>query len=149
MARIRCKNGGRCKFDKFGICVRCGFDFTYKRISLIFINAYSFVLSFIMVVLGYDISLIFPNSFLSEITRALLDLNVVLGFLGVYFILLALLLLVSPLFLLPIRIMRKKRIRLDNRIIILNLILGFTGIGWVMALVLSLRSISKSINKNT
>ena len=148
MARIRCKNGGRCRFDKYGICIKCGFDYTYKKISLILVNAYSFVLSLIMVILGYDVSLIFPNSFLSAIVKELLSLNIILGFMGVYFIFLVLLLLASPLFLLPIRIARKKRIYLRNKVLLLNL-LGFTGVTWIAALFLALRLPGEVVKNDT
>ena len=140
MARVRCKNGGRCRFDKYGVCVRCGFDYTYKRISLIFVNVYSFVLSFVMILLGYDISLIFPNSFLSAIIKELLSLNIILGFIGVFCIFLILLLIISPLFLLPIRIARKRQIHQRKKVMLINLALGFTIVGWLVALVLSLRT---------
>jgi len=145
LARIRCKNGGRCRFDKYGVCVRCGFDYTYKRINLLFINAYSFVLSFIMILLGYDISLIFPNSFLSAMIKELLSINVMLGFIGMFCIFLILLLIISPLFLLPIRIARKRRVHYCKKVLLINLALGFTIVGWVVALVLSLRTPSEVV----
>lgn len=101
-----------------------------------------------MVILGYDVSLIFPNSFLSAIVKELLSLNIILGFMGVYFIFLVLLLLASPLFLLPIRIARKKRIYLRNKVLLLNL-LGFTGVTWIAALFLALRLPGEVVKNDT
>lgn len=144
MSVHNCVNNEKCKCDKMGICIKCRYDYTYHRIQRYFVIFYSFLTSIILVASNHDVSIIFPNSFLSSVISNILESNKILGFIAMFFVFYILFRLISPILLLPIEIARTKRCENYRIVTLLDFVTACTIVGWIISMIIAVNT-SKSM----